>query len=63
MFAQNLESPVQVTLNKGMDIMSLEPAMTELKLTPEALDIPVPDYLIHRHSQVRHIQKLTASSP
>ncbi len=46
---------MQVTLNKGMDIMSLEPAMTELKLAPEALNAPVPGYLIFSRPQVQSI--------
>lgn len=43
-------------LNKGMDIIGLEPAITELRLTPEALDIPVPQYLVYRPSQVELTQ-------
>ncbi len=43
---------MQVTLNKGLEIVSLEPAMSELTLTPEALEVPVPSFLVHRTTQV-----------
>ena len=49
---------MQVTLNKGMDIMSFEPAMTELNLTPEALDIPVPGFLVQEPPQVEITQHI-----
>ena len=41
-----------MTLNKGLEIVSLEPAMSELKLTPEALEVPVPSFLVQRTTQV-----------
>lgn len=46
-------SDVQVGLNKGLEILSLEPAMAELELTPENLDVPVPAHLVHKAHRVR----------
>ena len=43
---------MQVMLNKGLDVMGLEPAISELELTPDAVDVPVPGFLIQRPPQV-----------
>ena len=43
---------MQVTLNMGLEFVSLEPAMSELKFTPEALEVPVPSFLVRRSTQV-----------
>ena len=43
---------MQVTLNQGLEFVSLESAMSELKLTPEALEVPVPAFLVHQTPQV-----------
>ncbi len=35
-----------VKLNKGLDFVSLDDILVDLKLTPEVLEVPVPQYFI-----------------
>ncbi len=46
----------QVHLNKGLDFMCMEPAMTTLLLTPDMLEVPIPSFFLNDRVQVLGLQ-------
>ena len=44
----------QVALNKGLDFVPLDGVLLELRLPPEALEVPVPRCLLEARASVRH---------
>ena len=45
--------PAQVYLNKGLDNIGLEPAMKQLELTPDDLEVPIPPCFREDRAEVR----------
>ena len=43
----------QVCLNKGLDNISMEPAMKQLELTPADVEVPIPPCFIEDRAEVR----------
>lgn len=42
-----------MALNRGLDFAQLDELVVDLKLTPDALEVPVPRYFIENRAQVR----------
>jgi hypothetical protein len=45
--------PLQVKLNRGLDLVQLDDLLVDLKLTPEVLEVPVPRCFIEDRAQVQ----------
>ncbi len=52
--AKVTHASAQVALNKGLDFVPLDGVLLELRLPPEALEVPVPRCLLEARASVRH---------
>lgn len=46
---------LQAELNGGNDILSLDPWLPELRLTPDALEVPIPACFLEEAEKVLHL--------
>lgn len=50
--AMHALAPMQVKLNRGLDFVQLDSLLMDLKVAPDALEVPVPRYFVEDRSTV-----------